>query len=70
MWFIYLFTYLFIWSLPPYSAEHKSERGSNFKCVLTDNPPGIEEAGHTTDVYVPYSSKTVGWVLLRPTITR
>ena len=27
------------------------------------------EFGHTTEVYVPYSSRTVVWVLLRPTRT-
>ena len=38
---------------------------------LTDNPPGPGKAGHTTRVYnVPYSFRTVVWVLLRPTRTR
>ena len=42
--------------------------GLQFKCVLTDNPPSPGEVGHTTGVYVPYSFRTVVWVLLRPTI--
>ena len=42
--------------------------GLQFKCVLTENPPSPGEVGHTTGVYVPYSFRTVVWVLLRPTI--
>ena len=30
---------LFIWPLPPYSAERTTECGLQFKCVLTDNNP-------------------------------
>ena len=40
-----------------------------FNCVLVDNPPSPGEVGHTTGVYVPYSFRTVVWVLLRPTTT-
>ena len=40
-----------------------------FKCVLADNPLSPGEVGHTTGVYVPYSFRTVVWVLLRPTRT-
>ena len=40
-----------------------------FNCVLADNPPSPGEVGHTTGVYVPYSFRTVVWVLLRPTRT-
>ena len=43
--------------------------GLQFKTVLTDNPPSPGEAGYTTGVYVPYSFRTVVWVLLRPTRT-
>ena len=41
-----------------------------FKCVLADNPLSPGEVGRTTGVYVPYSFRTVVWVLLRPTRTR
>ena len=43
--------------------------GLQFKCVLTDNPPSPGEVDHITGVYVPYSFRTVVWVLLRPTRT-
>ena len=43
--------------------------GLQFKCVLTDNPPGPGEVDYTTGVYVPYSFRIVVWVLLRPTRT-
>ena len=39
----------------------------NKRSLLTDNPPIPERVGHTTGVYVPYSFRTVVWVLLRPT---
>ena len=38
--------------------------------LLADNPPSPGEVGHTTRVYVPYSVRTVVWVLLRPARTR
>ena len=69
--FVGLFIYLFIQLLPLYGAEHTTERGSNLRLSLrTDNPPSPGEAGYTTGVYVPYSFRTVVWVLLRPTRTR
>ena len=37
------------------------------RSLLTDNPPSPGKVGHTTGVYVPYSFRTVVWVLLRPT---
>ena len=40
------------------------------RSVLTDNPPSPGKVGHNTGVYVPYSFRTVVWVLLRPTRTR
>ena len=40
-----------------------------FNCILADNPPSPGEVGHTTGVYVPYSFRTLVWVLLRPTRT-
>ena len=40
------------------------------RSLLTDNPPGPGRVGHTTGFYVPYSFRTVVWVLLRPTRTR
>ena len=43
--------------------------GLQFKCVLTDNPPIPGEVVHTTRVFVPYSFRSVVWVLLRPTRT-
>ena len=67
--FACLFIYLFIRSLPLYGAEHTTERGSNLS-VLTDNPPSPGEVGYTTGVYVPYSFRTVVWVILRSTRTR
>ena len=39
------------------------------RSILTDNPPSSGKVGHTTEVYVPYSFRTVVWVLLRPTRT-
>jgi len=45
------------------------QSGLQFKCVLTDNPPIPRYVGHTAGVYVPYSFRTVVWVLLRPTRT-
>ena len=38
--------------------------------LLADNPPSPGEVGHTTGFYVPYSVRTVVWVLLRPARTR
>ena len=40
------------------------------RSLLTDNPPSPGKVGPTTGVYVPYSFRTVVWVLLRPTRTR
>ena len=39
------------------------------RSILTDNPPSPGKVDHTTGVYVPYSFRTVVWVLLRPTRT-
>ena len=39
----------------------------NKRSLLTDNPPIPERVSHTTGVYVPYSFRTVVWVLLSPT---
>ena len=38
--------------------------------LLADNPPRLVKVGHTIGVYVPYSFRTVVWVLLSPTRTR
>ena len=40
------------------------------RSLLTENPPSPGKVDHTTGVYVPYSFRTVVWVLLRPTRTR
>ena len=39
------------------------------RSLLTDKPPFPEKVGHTTGVCIPYSFRTVGWILLRPTRT-
>ena len=39
------------------------------RSLLTNNPPRQGKVGHTRGVYVPYSFRTVVWVLLSPTIT-
>ena len=39
------------------------------RSLLTDKPPIPEKVGHTTGVCIPYSFRTVGWILLRPTRT-
>ena len=45
-------------------------RLSLLRSLLTDNPPCPGKVSHTTRVYnVPYSFRTVVWVLLRPTRT-
>ena len=61
---------LFISSPPPYGAEYTTERRGSNLSVLVDNPPSPGEVGHTTGVYVPYSFRTVVYVLLCPTRTR
>ena len=40
------------------------------RSLLADNPPSPEKVGHTTGVYVPYSFRTLVWILFRPTRTR
>ena len=40
------------------------------RSLLTDNPPSSGKVCHTTGVHVPYSFRTVVWVLLCPKRTR
>ena len=40
------------------------------RSLLTDNPLSPGKVGHTTVVYVPYSFRTLVWILCRPTRTR
>ena len=46
----------------------QNRAGLQFKCVLTDIPPSPRKVGHTTEIYVPDSFRTVVWVLLRSTM--
>ena len=39
------------------------------RSLLTDKPPFPEKVGHTTGVCIPYSFRTVVWILLLPTRT-
>ena len=64
---IYLFIYLITSTV--WCGTH-NRAGLQLKTVLTDNPRNPGEVGYTTGVYVPYSSRTVVWVLLRPKRTR
>ena len=50
--------------------EEKGTNGthrSHARCHPYPIPKSVE-VGHTTGVYVPYSFRTVVWVLLRPTV--
>ena len=40
------------------------EDNPTLRSFLTDNLPGQGKVGHTTGIYVPYSFRTVVWVLL------
>ena len=64
---IYLFIYLITSTI---RCRTHNRALLQFMCVLADNPPSPEEVGHTTGVYVPYSIRTVVWVLLSPTRIR
>ena len=62
--FIYLFIYLFIHFFHIYGTENTTQRGSNLSVSLQ-----ITHPAQPTGVHVPYSFRTVVWVLLRPTRT-
>ena len=62
--FIYLFIYLFIHLFHIYGTEHTTQWGSNLSVSLQ-----ITHPAQPTGVHVPYSFRTVVWVLLRPTRT-
>ena len=70
---VYLFIYLFIY-LPAFWTQACPEGmctnglRSHARCHPYPIPQPVK-VGHTTGVYVPYSFRTVVWVLLRPTRT-
>ena len=71
--FIYFFYYLFFYKLfwtqaCPEGIGTNGTQRSHARCHPYPIPQPVK-VGHTTGVYVPYSFRTVVWVLLRPTRT-
>ena len=65
----YLFIYQLFWTQAcPEGMGTNGTHRSHARCHPYPIPQPVK-VGHTTGVYVPYSFRTVVWVLLRPTRT-